>query len=87
MRTIGIRELKQRASEILRTVRELGEEIDVTHHGRVVARLVPVRPERPRARASASAWSTLDRVAREVGRHWPKGRSATDAVREGRRSL
>ncbi len=87
MRAIGVRELKERASQVLRRVRERGEEIEVTHHGRVVARLIPVSQERRRRRASAAAWSTLDRVAREIGARWPKGRSAANAVREGRRDL
>jgi prevent-host-death family protein len=87
VRAIGVRELKQRTSQILRDVRERGEEIDVTHHGRVIARLVPVARERVRARTTAAVWSTLDRVAREIGRRWPRGHSATQAVREGRRDL
>lgn len=86
MATIGVRELKQHTSQILRRVRERGEEVEVTHHGRVVARLVPVAAPRPRRRASAP-WSTLDRVAREIGARWPKGWSAAKAVREGRRDL
>ena len=87
MRAIGVRDLKEHASQVLRRVRQRGEEIEVTHHGRVVARLIPVSRERPRPRASATAWSTLDRVAREIGARWPKGRSAAIAVREGRRDL
>lgn len=31
MATIGVRELKQRTSQVLRRVRERGEEIEVTH--------------------------------------------------------
>lgn len=87
MRAIGVRELKEHTSEVLRQVRERGEEIEVTHHGRVVARLIPVARERPRPRAAAAPWSTLDRVAREIGARWPKGRSARRAVRKGRRDL
>ena len=87
MSAIGVRELKEHASQVLRRVRERGEEIDVTHHGRVIARLVPVSRERPRPRGSAAVWSTLDRVAREIGARWPRGRSAAQAVREGRREL
>lgn len=40
MATIGIRALRQRASEVLRRV-ERGETIEVTDRGRPVARLVP----------------------------------------------
>jgi len=58
MATIGVRELKQHASQVLRRVRERGEEIEVTHHGRVVARLVPVERQRSRQSPSA-AWSPL----------------------------
>ena len=88
MRSIGIRELKARTSQVIREVRVHGGEIDITHHGRVVARLVPVAPPRRRTpRRSAAVWSTIDQVAREIGRRWPKGVSAVHAVREGRREL
>jgi len=76
VRSIGIRELKARTSAVIREVRLRGDEIDITHHGRVVARLVPVAAPRHPPRRSAAVWSTLDRVAREVGRRWPKGVSA-----------
>jgi prevent-host-death family protein len=39
------RDLRNRAAEILRRV-EAGEEIEVLHHNRRVARLVPVRERR-----------------------------------------
>lgn len=87
MRAIGIRELKARASQVIRRVRERGEEIEVTHHGKVVARLVPASRTVARHGTSASVWSTLDRVAKDIGAAWPKGRSATAVVREGRRDL
>ncbi|HEV2361098.1 MAG TPA: type II toxin-antitoxin system prevent-host-death family antitoxin [Acidimicrobiales bacterium] len=45
MTSIGLRELRQSASEIVRRVEE-GEEIDVTVSGRLVARLVPAAPRR-----------------------------------------
>ncbi|MDQ3714673.1 MAG: type II toxin-antitoxin system prevent-host-death family antitoxin [Actinomycetota bacterium] len=41
MTTVGIRELRQRASELLRLV-EAGETIDVTDRGRPVAVLGPI---------------------------------------------
>jgi prevent-host-death family protein len=40
---IGVRELRQHASRYLARV-EAGEELGVTNHGRLVARLTPVRP-------------------------------------------
>ena len=41
MRAVGVRELRQRASELLRRV-EQGETIEVTDRGRSVALLAPV---------------------------------------------
>jgi len=40
---VGIRELKQQASAVLKRVAG-GETIDVTDHGHPVARIVPIRP-------------------------------------------
>jgi prevent-host-death family protein len=42
MKTIGVRQLRQRASEYLRRV-EAGSTVEVTARGRAVALLVPVR--------------------------------------------
>ncbi|OHT95586.1 prevent-host-death family protein [Mycobacteroides chelonae] len=42
MQEIGVRELRQNASQYLARV-EAGEELGVTNNGRLVARLVPVR--------------------------------------------
>ncbi len=41
MRSIGVRELRQQASRYLREV-ERGDAIEVTDHGRPVARLIPI---------------------------------------------
>ena len=40
MRSVGVRELKERTGEILRQV-AAGESVQVTHHGKVMAHLVP----------------------------------------------
>jgi len=42
--TIGLRELRQNASELIRRV-ERGEQIDITVAGRLAARLVPATPK------------------------------------------
>lgn len=42
MKSIGVRDLRQRASEYLKDVQE-GQTLEVTAHGRPVALLVPVR--------------------------------------------
>lgn len=43
MRIVGVRDLRQRASEILRRVAE-GETFEITHRGRPVALLVKAAP-------------------------------------------
>jgi len=82
MVTIGVRELKQRTSELIGRVREKGDEIRVTYHGKVVARILPVLPTPEDAQR---AWDDLDRLADEIGKQWPKGVSAVQAITEGRR--
>lgn len=82
MVTVGIRELKQQTSELIRLVRETGSEIQVTYHGQVVALLVPVRKKTKNAER---AWTQLDSLAAEISANWKMGLSAAKAVSEGRR--
>ena len=82
MVTVGIRELKQQASELVRLVRETGNEIQITYHGEVVALLIPVKPVRKNIE---DAWAKLDNLAAEIGARWPKGVSSADAMTEARR--
>jgi prevent-host-death family protein len=84
MITVGIRELKQRASELVRRVSEDGSQVQVTYRGKVVALLIPAEPRRKRTETT-QAWAELDRLAAEIGARWPEGISATQAVTEGRR--
>ena len=87
MRSVGVRELRDQTSRILRRVRDRGEEIQVTYRGRTIARLIPA-PSRTRGgKTGAAVWSYLDRLAVEIGAPWPRGRSAAGAIREGRRRL
>lgn len=53
MGTVGLRELRQDASELVRRV-EAGEEIEITVSGRLAARLVPATPKR---------WQRWDNIA------------------------
>jgi prevent-host-death family protein len=53
MTKVGIRELRQRAGELLRRV-EAGETIHVTDRGRPVAMLVPLAESEPLARLRAA---------------------------------
>jgi len=65
-------------------VRGEGETVEVAYHGKVVARLVPVRE---RELAGRIGRGLADASAAEVARTWPPGVSAVDAVREQRRPV
>jgi len=87
MGEVGIRELKQRANEILRRVRVEQETFTVTYRGRVVAKLVPaedILAERARA---GTVWTQMDKLADEIGAQWPATASVIEAVKEQRREL
>jgi prevent-host-death family protein len=58
---VGLRDLRHHTSEVLARVRH-GETIDVTEHGRLIARIVPVGERKPTpvlARLAASGRATL----------------------------
>lgn len=57
MASVGVRELRQRASELLRRV-EAGETIEVTDRGRPVALLTPVPEAGPLERLRAAGEMT-----------------------------
>jgi len=85
--TVGIRELKDRASSIIDRVQD-GESITVTKHGRPVAKIVSAAT--PPHLASLVADGTVR--PSEGSRYLPKpaklrgsGKSAADYVSEGRR--
>lgn len=87
MDSVGIRELKEQGSEILRRVREDGASFEVTYRGRVIARLVAVTEPVSPNDSLAAYWEKLERVSTAISAHWPEGVSAVDAVRDGRREL
>ena len=84
MVTVGVRELKQRASELVRLVGERGDRVQVTHRGKVVAILVPVESKAD-PNAEGPVWDSLDSLAAEIGARWPKTVTAAEAVGAARR--
>ena len=87
MEEIGIRELKQRANEILRQVREEQESFNVTYRGKVVAKLVPAVDPSAEQDVASEIWTRMDDLSREITVHWATGLSASEAVSEQRRKL
>ncbi|MDX1415474.1 MAG: type II toxin-antitoxin system prevent-host-death family antitoxin [Candidatus Promineifilaceae bacterium] len=87
MLSVGVRELKQQASKLLRLVRDQGETIEITYHGKTIARLVPALSQAEMDQDLAAWWSSIDELTAEISAHWPENVSAVEAVREGRREL
>ncbi len=72
MTTVGLRELRQDASELVRRV-ESGEEIQITVAGRLAARLVPAAPTRWRR------WDDIaDLFAGQPDLDWERDRDLID---------
>lgn len=73
MRTIGVRQLKNEATQVVRAVREEHEQFIITVSGQPVATL---RPYSDRDIAGvhrtqvAAEIAAIDRMANEVGRAW-----------------
>jgi prevent-host-death family protein len=87
MREIGVRELKVKASEILRSVRKRHTRYIITYRGRPVGLLGPLEDQQPRSFSSSEseAWDELVRLGKEIGRGWPAGISSADVLSEMRR--
>ena len=72
MTVVGLRELRQQASELVRRV-EAGEEVTITVAGRPSARLVPVSPRTWRS------WSEVAELfAGPADPAWSQDRDRTD---------
>jgi prevent-host-death family protein len=84
MRTMGVRELRDSFSEVLRAVEEAGEIVEVTNHGRVVARLVPAPGPQLVQSEIAEIIADIDSLAAQLGAHWPKGVTVQDALEDVR---
>jgi prevent-host-death family protein len=88
MKTLGVRELTERITDILRMVEEEGETFEVTNHGVVIARLVPARSSQPSIEQEAEdAWANLDKLAAEIGSHLPDKVNSIDIIHDVRRDL
>jgi prevent-host-death family protein len=85
---IGIRELKARATEIVRQVRDERAEYVITNRGKPVALIVPLsEPDAVDPAFSARLFADIDALAAEIASRWPAGVGAAEAVREARRDL
>ena len=92
MSLIGVRELREQTSEVIRQVRENRAEYVVTYQGRPVAIILPLDTERAGAemvKAGRNAilgnWERYEQLAEEIRRAWPSGLSTQDLIDAVRR--
>ncbi|MBO9369088.1 MAG: type II toxin-antitoxin system Phd/YefM family antitoxin [Chloroflexi bacterium] len=81
---MGIRELKARASEVVRAVKERRVRYLITQRGRPVALLVPLDALPPQPDAD-EVWARLERIREELGKGWQSEKSAVEILSEMRR--
>ena len=91
---VGVRELKNQTTEIIRDVRENQAEYVVTYHGRPIAVLLPIdeawlEAEARRAAEAATpgddVWAELEAIRQEIGRSWQSEKTDVELVSEQRR--
>lgn len=94
MQQVGVRELKNDASEVIRAVREERAEYIVTYHGRPVAVILPIGSDQmvldPGAVIAVSSnapdvEAELDALRAEIAAKWQSDRSAVELLIEQRR--
>ena len=87
MRKIGIRELKNQTSSIVRRVREEAAEYVITHHGHPVAILRPIRAddtEEMQKQKSLDSWHTLLELGTTLSESNQQAESAVEILAEMR---
>jgi prevent-host-death family protein len=84
---IGVRQLKNEASRILRDVRNNGEKFILTVDGEEVAIITPIsnrEDETKKLANRAKALEDADKLAHEVALAWKSSKTAAEEVAEDR---
>lgn len=81
---IGIRELKSRASEVVRAVQEERARYIITQRGKPAALIIPLDAE-PSKKSGDDVWERLIQIGEELGKGWQSEKSAVEILSEMRR--
>jgi prevent-host-death family protein len=84
IKEIGIRELKSRASEVVRAVKEERARYVITQRGKPAAIIVPLDAAPPEKSAD-EVWERLIKIGEELGKGWQSEKSAVEILSEMRR--
>ena len=84
MVTVGVRELKSKASEILYAVREEQEQYTITYRGKPVAVLLPIEQLPMQPPSQDDVWAELDRLGEQIFDNWDADQTASQLLTEMR---
>jgi len=86
MAEIGVRELKARASEVIRAVRECRARYIITYRGKPVGVLLPLdEATEAETVVGEDAWDELAQLGEEIGREWQSPLTSTELLSDMRR--
>lgn len=80
---IGIRELKTRASEVVRAVKETRARYVITQRGKPAALIIPLDAEPPKEKGD-QVWEQLEKMGEELAKNWQGEKSAVEILSEMR---
>jgi prevent-host-death family protein len=81
---IGIRELKARASELVRAVKEERARYIITQRGKPAALIIPLDAATPE-KSGDQVWDRLVYLGEELSKSWKSDKSPTEILSEIRR--
>jgi prevent-host-death family protein len=81
---IGIRELKSRASEVVRAVKEKRARYVITQRGKPAALIIPLDAD-PNPQKDDEVWERLEKLGKELAEGWQNEKSAVEILSEMRR--
>jgi prevent-host-death family protein len=84
MEEIGIRELKARASELVRAVKEERARYVITQRGKPAALIIPLDAA-PTEKSGDQVWQSLTTIGEELSKGWESDKSAVEILGEIRR--
>jgi prevent-host-death family protein len=89
VRDIGVRELKAKASEIVRNVWKHRARYTITYRGRAVGILLPLDKASTtggeQSPLFSDAWAELERLGASMAKRWPTGKTSGEILSKMRR--
>jgi len=82
---IGIRELKSRASEVVRAVKEERARYVITQRGKPAALIIPLDAIPADKVSDDEVWERLTKIGEEISKGWQSEKSAVEILSEMRR--